>query len=152
MSQPTPSPYQSILYCTDFSPTADRAFNYAIDAARRRPGCALHLLHVIPEPEAQFWKTYIYELDDIDAKAKSDVDAKIEQAYLSRVPPEMALNVVIRVGKVSAEILSVAEQLSVDLIILGRRGHSALGEVIFGGVTDRIVRKASCAVLVIPEK
>ena len=60
------SPYKRILFCTDFSDNADRAFAYAIDAAVRRPGCTFYLLHVIPEPDAQFWRTYIYEVEGVD--------------------------------------------------------------------------------------
>ena len=44
--------YERILFCTDFSENADFAFDYAIDAAKRRPGSTLYLFHVIPEPEA----------------------------------------------------------------------------------------------------
>ena len=55
--------YQKILYCTDFSENALIAFDFAVDAAKRRPGCILYLLHVVPESEAQFWKTYIYEVE-----------------------------------------------------------------------------------------
>ena len=77
-----PSPYKRILFCTDFSENANFAFDFALDSAVRRPGCILYLLHVIPEPEAQFWKTYLYEVDDIDAKAKQDIDEKIARSYL----------------------------------------------------------------------
>ena len=65
------SRFQRILFCTDFSEHADLAFDFAVDAAKRRPGCTLYLLHVIPEPEAQFWKTYIYEVDGVDTKKVS---------------------------------------------------------------------------------
>jgi len=68
------SPYQKILFCTDFSENAGYAFNFAVDAAVRRPSCTLYLLHVIPESDAQFWKTYIYEVDNVDNKAKRDLD------------------------------------------------------------------------------
>ena len=43
-------------------------------AAIRNVGCTLTLLHVIPEPDAQFWKGYIYEVGDMDAKARADID------------------------------------------------------------------------------
>ncbi len=149
-SELTPDGTQRILFCTDFSETADRAFAWAVDAARRRPGCELILLHVIPEPEAQFWKTYIYELTDVDEKARRDVDAKIDETYRPRVPEGVPFRVEVRVGKASAEILQFAAANDVHLIVLGRRGHSALQELVFGAVADRVVRKANCPVLVVP--
>ncbi len=143
-------PFRHILFCTDFSENADFAFDFAIDSARRRPGCTLTLLHVIPEPDAQFWKTYLYEVDGIDQKAKADIDAKIAAAYLPRVPPEVKLEVVIRIGKDYLSILEFAGQNDVDLIIIGRQGHTAIETMLFGNVTERIVRRARCPVLVIP--
>ena len=149
--QPLPPSGARVLFCTDFSETADRAFACAVDAAARRPEAELILLHVIPEPNAQFWKTYIYEVDDVDAKARRDVDAKIEQAYTPRVPAGVRFRVEVRVGSVSAEILQFAEDNDIHLIVIGRQGHSALAELVFGAVTDRVVRGARCPVLVVPE-
>lgn len=144
------NPFERILFCTDFSENADFAFDYALDSARRRPGCTLFLLHVIPEPDAQFWKTYLYEVEDVDAKAKRDIDAKLAESYLPRVPEGVRLEVEIRIGKDYAKILEFAEEKDVDLIVMGRQGKSSLGTVLFGSVTEKITRKAKCAVLVIP--
>lgn len=144
------SPYQRILFCTDFSDNAHHAYNYALDAAIRRPGCALYLLHVIPEPEAQFWKTYIYEVDNVDAKARADIDEKIQSDYRSRTPDSVAFQAEVRIGKDYQVILDYAREQRVDLIVLGRQGHSALEKVLFGNVTEKVVRKADCPVLVAP--
>jgi nucleotide-binding universal stress UspA family protein len=104
---------------------------------------------VIPESEAQFWKTYIYEVDDVDAKARHDVDERIE-TYRSRLPMGLELNVEIRVGKDHQEILAFARDRQIDLIVMGRQGHSAIEKALFGNVTEKVVRKADCAVLVVP--
>ena len=116
----------------------------------RRPGSVLYVLHVIPEPDAQFWKTYIYEVEDVDQKAKRDIDERIEKTYLVRAPKSVQIEVVIRVGKDSDSILEFAEENAVDLIVMGRRGRSSLGKVLFGNVTEKICRKAPCAVLIVP--
>jgi len=144
------SPFRRILFCTDFSENADFAFDFATDSARRRPGCTLYLLHVIPEPDAQFWKTYLYEVDDIDAKAKADIDEKIAGSYLPRVPDGVELKVEMRIGRDYVEILKFAGENDVDLIIIGRHGQSSLEKVLFGNVTEKVARKAECAVLVVP--
>ncbi len=147
---PEESVFKRILFCTDFSENADFAFDFAIDSATRRPGCTLYLLHVIPEPDAQFWKTYIYEVDNVDSKAKHDIDAKIQETYLPRVPEGVNLEIAIEVGKDYAKILEFADQKDVDLIIIGRQGRSSFGKVFFGSVTEKVTRKAKCAVLVVP--
>ncbi|MBN2210967.1 MAG: universal stress protein [Sedimentisphaerales bacterium] len=143
--------YRRILFCTDFSENADFAFSFALDAACRRPGTVLYLLHVIPETEAQFWKTYIYEVDNVDDKARHDIDEKIQDAYLSHIPAEAAHEVVFRVGRADQVILEFAEENDVDLIVIGRQGHGgSIHQTFFGNVAEKIARKAPCAVLIVP--
>ncbi len=148
--KPEPGRYRRILFCTDFSDNADFAFRYAVDAARRRPGCILYLLHVIPEPEAQFWKTYIYEVEDIDNKARHDIDAKIAATYRPLLPDGLDFRVEMMVGRDYIRILEFAEAMNVDLIILGRHGHSAFGKLLFGNVTEKVARHANCPVMIVP--
>jgi nucleotide-binding universal stress UspA family protein len=152
MSVPVPetSPFQRILFCTDFSENADYAFDFAIDAARRRPGSTLYLLHVNPEPDAQFWQGYVSQVEDVEDKARQDIQQKLAEAYLPRVPEGVALQVEIRTGRDYIRILEFAREKDVDLIIMGRHGRSSLEKMLFGNVTEKVARKAECAVLIIP--
>ena len=147
---PPESRFKRILFCTDFSDSADAAFEFALDATVRRPGSTLHLLHVIHEPDAQFWKSYLNEVENIDADARKAIDAKIATAYRSRVPAGVELTVTIRIGPDAATILEYARTAQIDLIVLGRHGHGGVGKALFGSVAEKIVRKAGCAVLVVP--
>jgi nucleotide-binding universal stress UspA family protein len=142
--------FKRILFCTDFSESADAAFEFALDATVRRPGSTLTLLHVIHEPDAQFWKSYLSEVDNIDADAKKAIDEKVAAAYLSRLPAGVEMKVEFRIGPDAATILEFAKATQIDLIVLGRHGHSSVGKTLFGSVAEKIVRKADCAVLVIP--
>jgi len=142
--------FRRILFCTDFSENADFAFSFAVDAAERRPGSELYLLHVIPESDAQFWKSYIYEVEGVDNKAKQDIDERIDRDYRPRLPEGIELKVEIRVGKDHQQILEFARERQIDLIVLGRHGHRALEKALFGAVTEKVVSRARCAVLVVP--
>jgi len=68
----------------------------------------------------------------------------------SKLPPSVQLKVEYRVGKDWEEILAFANEKQVDLIVMGRQGHSNLQKHLFGNVTEKITRKADCAVLVVP--
>ena len=137
--------YERILFCTDFSENAEFAFDYALDASVRRPGSILYIFHVIPEPDAQFWKTYLYEVEDVDQKLRY---SQAPYRSYSRASASY-IEVVIRVGKDWEAILQFAEEKDVDLIVMGRHGRSSLGKVLFGNVTEKICRKAQCAVLIV---
>ena len=143
-------PCRKILFCTDFSKNAEFAFQFAVDAAMRRPGCELYLLHVVPETDAQFWKTYVYEVEDVDNKAKRDIDQRIDEAYRSRLPEGVELKIEYRIGKDWQEILDFAERTGIDLIVMGRQGKGSLQKALFGNVTEKVARKADCAVLIVP--
>jgi nucleotide-binding universal stress UspA family protein len=144
------SRFKTILFCTDFSESADAAFEFALDAAVRRPGSTLYLLHVIHEPDAQFWKSYIAEVDNINADAKKAIDEKIAATYLPRVPQGVQMKLEFRIGPDAATILDFAKSAKADVIVMGRQGHSRMGKTLFGSVAEKIVRKAECAVLVVP--
>ena len=52
-------------------------------------------------------------------------------------------------GHVVDGVIGLIKQLKADLLVVGFMGHSQLYERIIGGTTDRLVRLAPCAVLVV---
>lgn len=142
--------FSRILFCTDFSESADAAFEFALDATVRRPGATLCILHIVHEPDAQFWRSYIAEVDQVEEQARRAIDEKIRTTYLARVPEGVNVQVEIRDGPDAATLLEFAETARIDLIVLGRHGHSSVGTALFGSVVEKVVRKAHCPVLVVP--
>ncbi|MBU0679299.1 MAG: universal stress protein [Verrucomicrobia bacterium] len=55
-------------------------------------------------------------------------------------------------GTTVDKILKEAESIGVDLIILGSHGHGTLFELLVGSVTEGVMRKAECPVLVVPTR
>ena len=140
---------QRILFCTDFSENANFAFIFAVDAAIRRPGSQLYLLHVVPESEAQFWKSYIYEVEGVDAKAMHDINERIDQTYRSRLPENLELKVEFRIGKDYQEILNFTRENQIDLIIAGSRGLSQMRSWLLGSVSSKLTHYAKCSILIV---
>jgi len=52
-------------------------------------------------------------------------------------------------GHVAEAIVGLVKDQGFDLLVVGFMGHSQLYERIIGGNTDRLVRLAPCAVLVV---
>ena len=84
------------------------------------------------------------------ARAKREIDAKIAEVYRPRVPAGVKLVVAMRIGEAGQKILEYAQERDADLVVVGRQGAGAVGKILFGNVTERVVRKAPCPVLVIP--
>jgi nucleotide-binding universal stress UspA family protein len=52
-------------------------------------------------------------------------------------------------GDAAAEIVRVAKERSVDLIVIASHGRTGLGRILFGSTAEAVVRHASCPVLVV---
>lgn len=52
-------------------------------------------------------------------------------------------------GSVGSQICQIAQDLNVDLIILGRKGHNSIAEALLGSVSNHVLHHAPCAILVI---
>ena len=142
--------FKKVLVCNDFSTNSDFAFDYALEICSRTEQTILYMLHVIPEVEAKFWQTYIYEFEgDLDQKAKSDIDKRLEP-YKNRVPEGQEFHIEIRIGKDHREILDYANEIEVDLIVLGRQNKTNFQKAFMGNIIEKICRSANCAVLVMP--
>ena len=143
--------FKKVLFCTDFSENADLAFNYAKEIAESAPENELTILHVIPEPEAQFWQSYLYESDNVDDEhARQAVKKAIDEHYLSKLSENQRVTVQILLGRDYEKILTYAKEQNMDLIVIGRQGKSEIGTILFGNVTEKITRHADCNVLVVP--
>ena len=141
---------ERILFCTDFSQNARAAFFQALRLTEANDGCELIIFHVVPEPNAQFWKSYIYEVEEIDKKARADIDEKLEKEYTSHIPDRVSWRFEAAVGKAEQKILEKAETGDVDLIVIGRQGSSRVRTWFYGNTVGRIVRHSVCPVLVVP--
>ena len=53
---------------------------------------------------------------------------------------------------VPASILSHAEGMRADLVVLGTEGHSGIERLMLGSVAERVLRKAPCPVLTVPPR
>jgi len=144
--------FKKILFYTNFSDHDEKAFFYALNIARGNPESELLIYHVIPEPDAQFWKSYIYEVEEIDDKAKHDIDLKIEEVYAKHIPKGLKWSTKFEIGHPDQKILETAKNEETDLVILGRQGKSSFGSRLLGDFTEHIARKSPCPIMIIPEK
>ena len=112
-----------ILFPTDYSPCADRAFGHAVFLAERH-GARLHVFHVAPVdgPEAT---PPTYPVPD-----------SVERVDVSE-----------RSRSVPAPILAYAE--AVDLVVMGTHGRRGLRRVAVGSTTEQVMRHAECPVLAV---
>jgi nucleotide-binding universal stress UspA family protein len=54
----------------------------------------------------------------------------------------------LRIGEVAEEVVGLAEELEVDLIVVGTRGRSVIRRALIGSISDSVLRHAHCPVVV----
>ncbi|MFN3651272.1 MAG: universal stress protein [Armatimonadota bacterium] len=55
----------------------------------------------------------------------------------------------VRLGDPSEELLQLAEELSADLLVIGSRGFGLLGALLLGSVSDHLLARQPCSLLIL---
>jgi len=140
-----------ILHPTDFSPAAEPAFDYALQAARR-DGAVLILVHVI-EPTSPLADDVYVALPGLAREAAEAATCREFDGLLARAKAvDVAANDVLRCGRPAEEIVKVAESELADLIVMGTHGRRGLRRLMLGSVAQHVVATAPCPVVTVRMK
>ena len=141
---------KQILCPVDFSEYSDYAMRYAALLAVKFEA-KLTLLHVVapvlvPLPgEALMPPMRQIDLADIADACKE----RLVQAIGSFSSAGLEIDYQVTNGVPFLEILRVAKELSVGMIVMGTHGRSGLAHIMIGSVAERVVRTAPCPVLTV---
>ena len=145
-----------ILIAVEDSQYSEHAADYGFELAVKL-GAEVALVHVndipvatpyIPDPILNEPPVLVPELINIQEDAGKKLLNRISDKYINKT----TIYTFNKVGNTRDEILSTAEEWNADMIILGTHGRTGFDHFISGSVAERIVRKAKCPVLVIPNK
>lgn len=142
---------RSILVPTDFSECANYALSYAASLARKF-GASILCVHVIePMVPTVGYSGMTEPLPIADISDQLEVSAERELPKIAECEECAGLDVeeVIVHGEAASEVVRVARDREVDLIVVSSHGRTGLGRILFGSTAEAIVRHASCPVLVV---
>lgn len=118
----------------------------ALATARRTvaDGAAVHVLFVLPE---------LHPLDpavsfDLTPKVRVERAAATVKAKLAE-SGHTGHTLHVTIGEPSHEIVRHADDLGAQLIVMSSHHYTGLMHALVGSVAERVVRRASCAVLVL---
>lgn len=129
---------------TDFSPSSLEAARVA--ARIVGPQGKLTIVHVdaLAEPMPAMladWPAHV--LDRVN-------DAFSRMLTALDLPPTLEVHTVPLSGHADVELMACAKKVNADLIALGRQTRSLVERLVLGSVATKVVRAATCAVLVVP--
>lgn len=141
--------YKKILVPTDGSEFALKAEHAALEIAKLM-GAEIVAVSII---ENNFVNGLplddeVYELNSI---LKQDSEKNIEDfEHMDEEEHfDVKISSVIKEGSPAKEILKVAEEEDIDLIIIGSSGKSRFDKFLMGSVADKVSKHASCSVMVV---
>ena len=138
--------FKSIVWANDGSEPAERALPLVKELARAG-GATVTLVHVVERIEGGGAVGLPRRADESEVQAHlHDLVGQLEQDGISA-----SLEIKGDVGTRPAhEVVAIARRTNADLIVVGSRGHGAIGELLLGSVTYRLLHMAPCPVLVVP--
>lgn len=155
--------FKKILVALDRSSNAPLVFDQALDQAIAHQA-SLVLVHTLrPEPEMPTGPFMgIGTIADVDMYGtlkrlqQERMEQEVEKSKLwlndyreKAIAQGVSADVDCRAGEPCILICELARSWGADLIMIGRRGHQGLAEVVLGSVSNYVVHHSPCSVLVI---
>ena len=140
----SPVAYQRIICPIDFSEGSARALEYAA-AIAQLAHARLTIVHIIelppdvgepPRPDLAEYRAVRFE------QARKALQMATAPLQCACEKQELLL-----AGRPTREILRLANEVQADLIVMDVQGRGAADRLLFGSVTQQVVRAAACPVL-----
>jgi nucleotide-binding universal stress UspA family protein len=138
--------FKTIVLALDGSEASQKAIPVATELARQ-DGARLVIVHIEEEIVGKGGGPVVATEDEIQAEIRKQADDLSADGIETSV--EMR-NVIL--GGPAHPIAEVADEAGADLIIVGTRGHTAVGGLLLGSVTQRLLHIARCPVLAVPSR
>ncbi len=155
---------QKILYATDLSDNSKRAFGYAASVAQSF-GAQMIVLHVVEPINPNTYMQISSMLGEAewvnlqmgrDSQLSEEIMTRLKQFCLDlqtdlRSFPLNEDQIQIRKGLPVDEIIGIAADEKVDLIVMGTHGYGLVKDALMGGTVRRLVRRSDIPVMVVPD-
>jgi nucleotide-binding universal stress UspA family protein len=154
---------QKILYATDLSPNSVYALRYAMTSAIKHDADII-ILHVFEkvDPASNAWlDPYLYEerhqgiYTEHITETKALINKRLKEIRENEIKSspgseDMIISIEICEGFPAEEILSKAEELNCDEIIMGTHSKGIIANTFLGSTAKRVLRRTRKPVFIIP--
>ncbi len=143
----------NILFAVDGSEFTVKAARFLIGhiaSFKEKP--TLHLLYVkapIPIGMAKHRARALLGDDVVDGYYKEDAEASLAVAEQILREEDVTFQAEYKVGDPAAEIGAYAKAHHIDVLVMGSHGHNAIGSMMLGSVTSRVLANTDVPVLIV---
>jgi len=153
-----PYPINKVLIALDFDPTAQKVAEVGYTFAKSL-GAEIFLLHVIVDPvyytsiESFPIIGYTGSLITPIELLNTEETKKESGLFLEKIKHHLdddSIQTLVKEGDFADNILNAAEDLKVDMIVLGSHSKRWLEEIIMGSVTESVLHRSTIPLFIIP--
>ena len=137
--------FEKILCANDGSERAFHALALAITIAKENDS----ELHMVSIEEIDYMPEFIEEVREEIGTAARQFHTVLQRARAMAEKDHVKLHTHVLAGHPVRDIVELAADLKVDLLVIGSAGHSEIYERMLGSRADRLVHLAGCPVLVV---
>jgi nucleotide-binding universal stress UspA family protein len=143
-------PYERVLAPVDFSAYSRRALECATRVSAAAIVSAVHAYVVPFEGYLRLGGSADEQIADYRVQERMKAEAQLRELLDGLAADGARPHSVAVHGDPTPTILQTQEQMRADLIVIGKRGRSAVADALLGSVTRRVLAYAACDVLVLP--
>ena len=137
-----------ILVPTDFSVSAETALDYALQLAAKL-GAKVYVMHAYQLPVVGFPDGVLLPTAEIATKIISWAQSQLAACVARRKESSVEIVPVLKQADPREAVLSAAEDLSADLVVMGTHGRRGLARALIGSVAESVVRTSTVPVLTV---
>jgi nucleotide-binding universal stress UspA family protein len=137
--------FAKILHANDGSDHAFHALSLALAVAKQNNS----RLHLVSVEKIDYLPEFIEEVREETGTAARRFHGVLQRARAMAEESHVKLDTHIVAGHPVRDIIMLAADLNVDLLVIGATGHSALYGRMVGSRADGIMQLAKCPVLVV---
>jgi universal stress protein A len=144
-------PFKKILCPTDFSEPSYEALKVANELALHFSS-ELFVVHVVaPVPLVPAAPTVPVTFNVLEYQQELEISSRktLEGLVKKRVPEKIWVRTIVVLGDPADQIVKIADEEKVDLIVIATHGQTGWRRLVFGSVTEKVVRLTPEPVLTI---
>ena len=144
-------PINKVVCPTDFSDPAYEGLKAAIELAEHFQA-QLVLMNVVSlVPVASGGMGAGFHLATVMKEMQAEAEKSITNLIAEKIPKAVQTRSIVVQGKPADEIIRLADKEDADMIVIATHGESGWQKFLFGSVTEKVIRMASCPVLTIQQ-
>jgi nucleotide-binding universal stress UspA family protein len=146
--------FKRILVPVDFSDACKKAVAYGMTIAAQT-NAKLFLAHIVRDMSALNY-TFPSETFEVEKQQYEAAKRQMQKLIPSECMGKFEVEMIVKTGSIDAELLGIAREQAVDLVVMGSHGRRHFSRWLIGSVTERLLRKLPVPILsvshVAPEK